>query len=95
MVRVLEKGEMPETDEQTLTISMPLYFPKEFLLRRISELLDKHHKGRRGKQHAKESRAKYKVRTQPNVPALKRGLAVYDFRKANPEMPQWRIAEKF
>jgi len=94
MVRVLEKGELPETDDQTLTISIPLYFPKEFILRRTSELIDAYHKGKRGKQHAKESRARYKVRTQPNIPALKRGLAVYDFRKANPEMTLWRVAEK-
>lgn len=94
MVRVLEKGELPETDDQTLTISIPLYFPKEFILRRASELIDAYHKGKRGKQHAKESQARYKVRTQPNIPALKRGLMVYDFRKANPEMTLWRVAEK-
>ena len=94
MVRVLEKGELPETDDQTLTISIPLYFPREFIIRTISDLLDNHHKGKRGKQYAKESRARYKVRTQPNIPALKRGLMVYDFRKANPEMTLWRIGEK-
>ncbi len=94
IVRVLEKGELPETDENTLTISIPLYFPKEFLIRSIAELLDKHHRGKRGKQHARESQARYKVRTQPNIPALKRGLMVYDFRKDNPEMTLWRVGEK-
>lgn len=90
-VRVITDPSALVLDESTLTISLPLGLPKRFLEKRIKDLLAEHHKGRRGHQLAKKSRARYQVQGQPNIPALKQGLAVYDHWKANPGMPLWQV----
>ena len=90
-VRVVTSAAELMLDESTLTLSLPLGLPKRFLEKRIAALLAEHHKGKRGHQLAKRSRARYQVRGQPNIPALKQGLAVYDHWKANPGMPLWQV----
>lgn len=92
-VRVIADPSALVLDESTLTISLPLGLPKRFLENRIKDLLAEHHKGKRGHQLAKRSRARYQVQGQPNIPALKQGLAVYDHWKANPGMPLWRVGD--
>ncbi len=93
-VRILAEGESALSLEQTLTVSVPLYLPKRFIERRFRELLTEHHLGERGRQLAKQSRAKYKFQGQPNLQGLKVTLAVYDFRQANPEMKLWEIGDR-
>ncbi|MEP7043721.1 MAG: hypothetical protein ABI843_11705 [Dokdonella sp.] len=81
-------------NEQTLVVSMPLALPKRFLMRKMGELLRDMHHGRRGVQSAKISRAKFQVVGQPNLPALKTALRVWDYRLENPTMPLWQIGQK-
>lgn len=56
------------------------------------------HKGKRGVQLARTSKAKYRFEGQPNIPALKQGLMVYDALKEvegiKPKRPQWEIAQE-
>lgn len=92
-VRVVTNPSGLVLDGSTLTISLPLGLPKRFLEKRIGVILAEHHKGRRGHQLAKCSRARYRVRGQPNIPALKLGLAVYDHWRANPGMPLWLVGD--
>lgn len=93
-VRLLNEGEEALSRDEALTISLPLNLPKKTLEAHVKRLLAVHHKGQRGKQYAKQSRARYKVQGQPNVPALAMGLAVWDMRHANPEMPLWEIGDR-
>lgn len=88
-VRVLEQGEI--VPKGTLTISFPLNLPKKHLEKRFKELLMKEHQGKRGRQMAKLSQARYRVQGQPNVPALEIGLRVYDHAMKNQGMPLWQI----
>ena len=56
------------------------------------------HKGKRGVQLARTSKAKYRFEGQPNIPALRQGLMVYDAMKeiegVKPKKPQWKIAQE-
>jgi hypothetical protein len=94
MVRVLDEGEAALSPREALTVSLPLNFPKRLLEQRFRVLLAKHHKGERGRQHAKKSRAKFKVSGQPNVPALKLGFEVWQLRKSRPELKLWEIGNQ-
>lgn len=97
-VKVLKEGEKAPTESEALTLSLPLNFPKRFLERRFKALLSEVHKGERGIQLARSSKAKYRFVGQPNIPALKQGLMVYDALKAvegvKPKKPQWEIAQE-
>lgn len=90
-VRALETAEPALDSNEYLTISLPLLFPKRFLQKEFKKLLALHHKGRRGYQNAKKSQAKYRIKGQPNIPAIKQALEVYDFWLAHPEMKLWEI----
>jgi hypothetical protein len=97
-VRVLKEGEQAASQSEVLTVSLPLSFPKRFLERRFKAILSEVHKGKRGVQLARISNAKYRFAGQPNIPALKQGLMVYDALKAveglKPKKPQWEIAQE-
>lgn len=93
-VRVLEQGEEALSRDEALTISLPLNLPKKTLEAHVKRLLAVHHKGQRGKQYAKQSRARYKVQGQPNVPALALGLAVWDMRQERPDLALWEIGDR-
>lgn len=97
-VKVLKEGEKAASEAEVLTLSLPLNFPKRFLERRFKALLSEVHKGRRGVQLARVSKAKYRFEGQPNIPALKQGLMVYDTLKelegVKPKTPQWKIAQE-
>jgi hypothetical protein len=90
-IRTLEEGEAAVSNVVALTVSLPLNLPKKLLLRRFKEFLDVAHKGKRGKQLAKEGGGKYQFKGQPNIPALRLGLQVYEFKQANPNMKLWEI----
>ncbi len=90
-IRVMETGQEALDRSEAFTVSIPLYLPKKTILRRFKELLDERHQGKRGHQLAKRSKARYQVKGQPNIPAIKQALEVYDFRKANPKMKLWEI----
>ena len=97
-VKVLRKGEQAASEAEVLTVSLPLSFPKRFLERRFKAILSEAHKGKRGVQLARISKAKYRFEGQPNIPALKQGLMVYDALKAvegiKPKKPHWEIAQE-
>lgn len=97
-VKVLETGEKAPCADEVLTVSLPLNFPKRFLERRFKELLKNAHKGKRGVQLARTSKAKYTFKGQPNIPALEQGLMVYDALKevegVKPKKPHWVIAQE-
>jgi len=88
-VRVLEQGEI--VPNGTLTITFPLNLPKKHLEKRFKELLMKEHQGKRGRQMAKLSQARYRFKGQPNLHAIELGLRVYDHRMKNPDMPLWQL----
>lgn len=90
-IRLLEEGEKAPSRSEALTLSLPLNLPKKLLEKRFAEFLIAHHKGKRGKQLAKSSKAICKVKGQPNMPALALGLKIYELKKSNPKMPLWEI----
>jgi hypothetical protein len=96
LVRVLTKGEAAPDGSNSLTVVLPLNLPKSYLLERCKELLADARKGGRGKLFARQSQARYQVKGQPNIPALRRALMTYDaVKKAKgqkPKKPYWRIA---
>lgn len=93
-VRILNKGDKAIDASDTLTVSFPLYFPKRYLERQFKALLAEHHTGKRGRQVAKQSKAKYRVKGQPNIPAIKQALEVYDYWLAHPEKKLWEIGNE-
>lgn len=94
-VRLLGIGDVV-TGENQLTISFPLSLPKRYLKKRLNDLLIKHHKGQRGVQQAKTSKAKYQFKGQPNCDGLERALKVYDYleelKLQGIKKPQWKVA---
>jgi hypothetical protein len=94
-VRVLKEGDVVG-DPEALTISFPLSLPKRYLKKRLNELLIKYHKGQRGVQQAKSSKAKYLFSGQPNLMGLERALKVYDhleeLKTKGLKKPQWKVA---
>ena len=96
-VKVLTEGEVAPSPSEALTVSLPLNFPKRFLERRFKALLAEVHKGKRGVQLSRTSRAKYRFEGQPNIPALEQGLMVFDALKevegVKPKKPHWQIAQ--
>lgn len=92
-IRVVSKDEIGSLDEDLLLMSVPLNLPKKFLLQRFRTLLAERHKGERGKQYAKRSKAKYQFKGQPNIEALLLALHVYDQSRANPKMRLWELGQ--
>jgi hypothetical protein len=94
-VKVLEIGEVV-TGENQLTVRFPLSLPKRHLKKRLNDLLIKHHRGQRGVQQAKSSKAKYQFKGQPNYEGLERALKVYDhleeLKSQGIKKPQWKVA---
>ena len=94
-VRVLKEGDVV-SDPEVLTISFPLSLPKRHLKKRLNELLIKYHKGQRGVQQAKSSKAKYRFSGQPNLMGLERALKVFDhleeLKAQGLKKPQWKVA---
>ncbi len=83
-----------EPDANVAYVQVPLNLPKRFLKQEFAKLLLKHHQGRRGVRHARSSNARYPVDGQPNIPALRLTLQVYDLRKAEPSFKLWQIGER-
>ena len=90
-IQLINKEEIREVFDNTLIFSVPLNLPKKFLVQRFVKLLSEHHKGQRGRQYAKESRAKYRFRGQPNIQGLKTALMVYDYIKEHPDKKLWQV----
>lgn len=81
-------------DPNVAYVQVPLNLPKRFLKQEFAKLLLKHHQGKRGVRHARSSNARYPVKGQPNIPALRITLQVYDLRKAEPDLKLWQIGER-
>lgn len=94
-VRVLKEGDVVGGAD-LLTVSFPLSLPKRHLKKRLNDLLIKLHKGQRGVQQAKSSKAKYRFKGQPNFGGLERALKVYDhleeLKLQGIKKPLWKVA---
>jgi hypothetical protein len=78
-----------------LVVAIPLSLRKRFIQQKLSKLLARHHKRKRGQRTFKESRALYPIAAQFNVHSLKKMLELYDFQQSQPEMPLWEIGQRF
>lgn len=92
-IRIVSKDEITSLDEDLVLMSVPLNLPKKFLLQRFRTLLAEKHKGKRGKQYAKHSRAKYQFKGQPNIEALLLALHVLDKKNEFPKMKLWELGQ--
>lgn len=92
-IRIVSKNEIGSLDEDLLLMSVPLNLPKKFLLQRFRTLLAEKHKGERGKQYAKRSKANYQFKGQPNIDALMTALNVLDRRNEFPAMRLWELGQ--
>lgn len=92
-IRVVSKDEVASLDEDLLLVSVPLNLPKKILLQRFRKLLGDNHEGKRGKQYAKKSKAKYQFTAQPNVEALLTALNIWDKRLEFPKMKLWELGQ--
>ena len=90
-VEVLKEGDVVESPSASITMSFPQHLPKEYIEKQFRKLLKTLHKGKRGKQNAKTSNAKYVPSGQPYLNALKKNLALYDYKQANPQAKLWEI----
>ena len=99
-VRALTPNEIQELPEgwdsgALLIVAIPLSLRKRFIQQKLSKLLARHHKRKRGQRTYKESRALYPIAAQFNIHSLKRMLELYDFRQERPEIPLWEIGQRF
>ncbi|PIT71227.1 hypothetical protein B9Z42_16020 [Limnohabitans sp. B9-3] len=94
VVRELQGGELAPDQSNVLTLVFPLDLPKRYLQKRFNLLLKNRHKGKRGVQYAKSSQARYKFEGQPNVPALKLAMKVYEMKHDYPKMKLWEIGNE-
>ena len=78
-----------------LIVAIPLALRKRFIQQKLSKLLARHHKRKRGQRTFKESRALYPIVAQFNIHSLKRMLELYDRRQEQPKMPLWEIGQRF
>ena len=90
-LQVVTKEELDEIQDETLLISVPLSLPKKFLLERFRKILAEHHKGERGRQYAKKSKAKYQFKGQPNIQGMKTALMIHDYISINPKIKLWEV----
>ena len=90
-VRILQGGDLAPNDADVVTVCLPMYLPKRFIETRLKQIVGKLHKGKRGRQNAKQSKARYTFRGQPNVPALAMAFTVYAYWLENPKKKLWEI----
>ena len=81
--------------ESLLIVAIPLNLPKRFIQQKLSKLLARHHKRKRGQRTFKESRALYCIAAQFSVHSLKKMLEIYDLRKSQPNLPLWDVGQRF
>lgn len=99
-VRALTPKEIKELPEgwdsgALLIVAIPLSLRKRFIQQKLSKLLARHHKRKRGQRTYKESRALYPIAAQFNIHSLKRMLELYDLHQAQPKVSQWKIGQRF
>lgn len=93
-VQILKPGSTVLYEPDVIAVQLPMYLPKRFIEKRLKQIIGSLHKGRRGVQNAKRSRARYTYRGQPNVPALAMAFTVYAYRQANPKKKLWEIGNE-
>ena len=94
--RILVPGDLVPSQEEALTICLPLVLSKESMARAVKRMLREipHHQGKRGLQDHKRSQAKYQISGNPTIDSLRTGLMVYDFQMEHPEMTLWEIGNQ-
>jgi hypothetical protein len=90
-VEVLKEGDLVKPIDSAVTISFPQHLPKDYLEKQFRKIIKSHHIGKRGKNHIKSSNAKYVPSGQPFMNALKKNLALFDYRISNPKAKLWEI----
>jgi len=90
-VRIIQPGGVAPFEPDVVTVTLPMYLPKRFIEKRLKQIVGSLHKGERGRQSAKRSKARYTYRGQPNVPALAMAFAVYVYWQENPKKKLWEI----
>ena len=78
-----------------LVVAIPLSLRKRFIQQKLTKLLARHHKRKRGQRTFTESRALYPIASQINIHSLKKMLELYDFRQNEPKVPLWEVAHRF
>lgn len=92
-VRQLEEGEAAMSNDKFISLLIPLNLPKRDIAKRVAEILSKHHQGMRGKLYSRHTQAR-KLEYVPSIKSLKKALAIYDYRKAHPDYPLWKIGNE-
>jgi hypothetical protein len=78
-----------------LIVAVPLDLPKRFIQQKLTKLLARHHKRKRGQRTFKESRARYRIAGHFTVHSLKKMLELYDHKKSQPDVTLWEVGQKF
>jgi len=78
-----------------LVVAIPLSLRKRLIQQKLSKILARHHKRKRGQRTFKESRALYPIATQFRIHSLKRMLELYDLRQKEPNLTLWEIGQRF
>lgn len=94
IVRILDEGDAIPNKQVGICILLPLNLPKKHLKIKIDKLLSKHHSGKAGIQHSRNSFAKYRVSTRPYLNTLEKILKIYDIKKQNPSLKLWEIGNE-
>jgi len=94
-VRVVNKDEINMFDDEQLLFTIPLNLPQKHIHERLKKIISTHHKGKRGRQNAKSSKALYRFTGQPNIQGMKNALKVFDFLTANPSSKLWEVGRIF
>jgi len=89
--------ELPKDWDQKslLIVAIPLSLRKRFIQQKLTKLVAKYNKRKRGQRTFKESRALYPIVTQFEWFSLKRMLEIYDLRKSQPNLALWKIGQHF
>ena len=81
------------TMSQVMVLQVPMALPKRLLMSEFQKLLNTHHAGKRGRRNNVSSTARYPVTGHIDTDALQKCLRVYDMKKANSNIPLWKITQ--
>lgn len=90
-VKVLQIGDLVAEKSDLLVIQIPLGLPRKFIEKKIRDILNVNHKGKRGVRRIMVGDAKYKLTRQALPEVLELRLRLYDERLANPKKTLWEL----
>lgn len=80
--------------ETTMFLGVNLLSSKRTLLKEFERLLKEFHPGDKGRPAWDNCTAEFPLCFRPNIPVLKKTLAVYDLKKSNPDLKLWQIGDR-